>query len=88
MGHTQWCSEQHGVQSFELQLLKVAAIQNLENGECQSGVLYSEPETEQTQSFSWDGEGRRQCEIPSELCVMLFLYIQTNSGYRVHNMIQ
>lgn len=48
---TQWCSEQHGFQRLELQLLHMAAIHNLQNRQCQSGVLYGEPETEQTLSL-------------------------------------
>lgn len=46
--HTQWCSKEYGVQRFELQLLHMASIQNLQNRECQSGVLYSKPERDQT----------------------------------------
>lgn len=64
MSHTQRGSKKYGVQSFQLQLLHMAAIQNLQDRESQSGVLYSEPETEQTQSFCKNKEGITKGVIP------------------------
>lgn len=67
--HTQRCPEQHSVQSFELQLLHMAAIQYLQNRVCQSGVLYSESEREQTVILQEKGR-RMKCEINLSPCVM------------------
>lgn len=44
---TLW-AEQHRVQSFKLQFLSMTAVQDLQHGQRQGGVLHSQPNSERT----------------------------------------
>ena len=42
---TLWRAKQHCVQSFELQFLSMTAVQDLQHGQRQGGILHGQPAT-------------------------------------------